>query len=195
MTNMNEGVHTSGEALPSSISDPKLPLAFTAGQIHVRIAEMAAAIGRDFAGQPLLLCGVLKGAAIFLADLVRAIPLDCTYDFVAAESYGHGRESSGSVRLTRALPEGSITGRNVLLVEDILDSGTTLAHLRDTLLRQRPARLAVAVLLDKPSRRRVAVAADYIGFTIPDRFVVGYGMDFAERYRQLPAIHFLPEAV
>jgi hypoxanthine phosphoribosyltransferase len=195
MTNMNKGVHTPGEALPSSISDPKLQLVFTADQIHARVAEMGAAIGRDFAGQPLLLCGVLKGAAIFLADLVRVIPIECTYDFVAAESYGHRTKSSGTVRLTRDLPDGSITGRNVLLVEDILDSGATLAHVRDTLLRQRPARLAVAVLLDKPSRRRVAVAADYIGFTIPDRFVVGYGMDFAERYRQLPDICFLQTAI
>ncbi len=192
---MNEGVHTSGEALPLSISDPKLSLAFTAGQIQARVAELGAAIGRDFAGQQLLLCGVLKGAAIFLADLIRAIPLDCTYDFVAAESYGRATESSGSVRLTRTLQEGSIAGQNVLLVEDILDSGATLAHVRDRLLQQRPARLAIAALLDKPSRRRVPVSADYIGFTIPDRFAVGYGMDFAERYRQLPAIHFLPETI
>ena len=156
---------------------------------------MGSAIGRDFAGQQLLLCGVLKGAAIFLADLLRAIPLDCTYDFVAAESYGGGAQSSGSVRLTRTLQEGSITGRNVLLVEDILDSGATIAHVLDNLLQQKPARVAIAVLLDKPSRRRVPVTADYIGFTIPDRFVVGYGMDFAERYRQLPAIHFLPETI
>lgn len=191
---MDERVHTSGEALPSSISDPGLELLFSARQIQDRVAAMGAAISRDFAGQSLLLCGVLKGSAIFLADLIRTLSIQCTYDFVAAESYGSGTRSSGSVHLTRTL-EQSIAGRNVLVVEDILDSGTTFAHVRDALLLQQPARVALAALLDKPSRRRVPVTADYVGFTIPDRFVVGYGMDFAEQYRQLPAIHLLPETI
>ncbi len=135
--------------------------------------------------------GVLKGAAIFLADLTRSITLDCTFDFISVASYGEGQHSNGTVRLLKDLDE-TIENRNVLLIEDILDSGVTLAYLKNLLLSRQPSTLRIATLLDKPSRRKQNIEADYVGFTIPDRFVVGYGMDCAERFRNLPGIYFMP---
>jgi hypoxanthine phosphoribosyltransferase len=173
-----------------SASNRNLELFLTRDQIHLRVQQLAAEISRDFAGQSISLVGVLKGAAIFLADLARAITVDCTFDFISVASYDTGMESSGAVRVTRAL-DLSIENRNVLLVEDILDTGTTAGYLQEFLLSQRPARLKSVALLDKPSRRRRNIEADYIGFTIPNRFAVGYGMDWAERYRNLPDIYFV----
>jgi hypoxanthine phosphoribosyltransferase len=135
-----------------------------------------------------VLIGVLKGACVFLADLARAIQLDATFDFIAVSSYGEGTYSSGEVRLTKDVDE-SLRDRNVILVEDILDTGLTLAYLRTVLTAHHPRALKLAALLDKPDRRRVQISADYVGFTIPDEFVVGYGMDCAERYRNLPGIY------
>jgi hypoxanthine phosphoribosyltransferase len=131
--------------------------------------------------------GVLKGAAPFLADLARAVEADATFDFVATSSYGQGQRSSGAVRLIKDL-DHPIEGKNVLMVEDILDTGLTLSYLRKLFMQQKPKSLRIAVLLDKPSRRIEKIEADYIGFSIPNLFVIGYGMDYAERYRNLPDI-------
>lgn len=169
----------------------KLEILYPAGQIAGRVAELGAQISRDYAGQSILLAGVLKGAAIFLADLARAITVPCTFDFLAVSSYGRGAHSSGIVRLVKDL-DHSIEGQHVILVEDILDTGLTLAYLRGLLLQQRPASLKIAALLDKPARRLEKIEADYVGFTLPNHFVVGYGMDFAERYRHLPEICLMP---
>ena len=171
-----------------------LELFLTREQIQQRVCQMGAEISRDSAGQSLLLIGVLKGAAIFLADLARAITTDCTFDFISVSSYGNAMHSGGIVRLAKDIDQ-PIENRHVILVEDILDSGVTLRYLQNHLEAQRPAVLKTAALLDKPSRRRQKIHADYVGFTIPDRFVVGYGMDLAERYRSLPDIYFVPSDI
>ncbi len=155
--------------------------------IERRVRAVARQITRDFRGERVHLVGVLKGACIFLADLIREIDLETSIDFIAVSSYGKGRESSGQVRLLKDL-DSSIAGLNVILVEDILDTGMTLNYLLRVLSQRRPRTLRVAALLDKPSRRVRTVAAEYVGFTIPDEFVVGYGLDFAERYRNLKDI-------
>ncbi len=170
----------------------ELPILFTAAEIRKRVAELGARISREHADAPVLLVGVLKGAAIFLADLARSMRADTSFDFVAVQSYGAGTASSGQVRLLKDLDE-SIEGRSVVLVEDILDTGLTLSFLHTTLLRHHPRSLRIAALLDKPERRLKPIKADYVGFRIPNHFVVGYGMDYAERYRNLPDIRLLPE--
>ncbi len=164
-----------------------LEVLYTRQQIASRVAEMGAEITRDINGEKLVMVGVLKGAAFFLADLSRTIQADATFDFVATSSYGKGQRSSGAVKLIKDLDE-SIEGKNVLLIEDILDTGLTLAYLRKLFLQQRPKTLRIATLLDKPSRRLEKIEADYVGFSIPNLFVIGYGMDYAERYRNLPDI-------
>ena len=171
--------------------NPDLECFLTRRQIQQRVAEMGADISRDFAGQTIVLVGVLKGAAIFLADLARAIEVDCTFDFVSVSSYGKGARSTGVVRLIKDLDQ-PVEGRNVILVEDILDTGLTLGYLRNMLLQQKPAALKIAAFLDKPARRLQPIEADYVGFSMPDRFIIGYGMDYAERYRNLPDICFMP---
>jgi hypoxanthine phosphoribosyltransferase len=161
-------------------------------QIAERVAEMGEQITRDLKGEKLVMIGVLKGAAPFLADLARAIDVDATFDFVAVKSYQKGSQtSSGAVQLIKDLDE-TIEGKNVLIVEDILDTGLTLAYLRKLFLQQHPRSLRIAALLDKPSRRIEKIEADYVGFPIPNLFVIGYGMDFAERYRNLPDICLMP---
>jgi hypoxanthine phosphoribosyltransferase len=171
--------------------EQKLPVLFTAEQIARRTAEIGRQIDADFAGQSVVLVGVLKGAAIFLADLSRSITIDCTFDFVAVSSYGKGQQSTGAVKLIKDLDQ-PIEGTNIILVEDILDTGLTLCFLRKLLLQHKPKTLKIATLLDKPSRRLEKIDADYIGFTIPNHFVIGYGMDYAERYRNLPDICLMP---
>ena len=166
-------------------------------RIAARVAEMGAQITRDFAGEKVIFIGVLKGAAIFLSDLARHVNLDATFDFIGVSSYGRtaasateaggGWDSSGQVRLTKDLDE-TLKDRNVILVEDILDTGMTLTYLKRLLAARQPKMLRIAALLDKPSRRKQPIDADYLGFTIPDEFVVGYGLDYAERYRNLPDI-------
>ena len=168
-----------------------LPVLITTEQIAQRTAEIGRQIDSDFAGQGVVLVGVLKGAAIFLADLSRSITIDCTFDFVAASSYGKGQRSSGAVKVIKDLDQPS-EGKNIILVEDILDTGLTLSFLRKLLLQHRPKSLKIAALLDKPSRRLEKIDADYVGFTIPNHFVIGYGMDYAERFRNLPDIRLLP---
>jgi hypoxanthine phosphoribosyltransferase len=170
-------------------------------QIADRVAEIGRHITVDSAGEPLVLVGVLKGAAVFLSDLVRQVKVDATFEFIEVASYGNrlapnqelGRawDSTGEVRLTKDVDQ-SLRDKNVILVEDILDTGLTLTFLKRLLLGHQPKNFRVAVLLDKPSRRKLAVEADYVGFTIADDFVVGYGLDYADRYRNLPDICVLP---
>ena len=160
------------------------PVLFSEKQIAERTAEIGRQIDQDYAGKSVVLVGVLKGAAIFLADLSRCITIDCTFDFVAVSSYGKGKQSSGQVRVLKDL-DSSIEGLNVVLVEDILDTGLTLSYLIRVLQQRKPKTLHIAALLDKPSRRIKEVKANYVGFTIPNEFVVGYGLDYAERYRNL----------
>ena len=170
-------------------------------QIANRVAAMGADITRDFAGEAVIFVGVLKGAAIFLSDLARNVKLDSTFDFIGVSSYGNrpsprvelksGWDSTGEVRLTKDVDQ-SMRDKNVILVEDILDTGLTLTYLKKLLLAHQPKALRIAALLDKPSRRKQPIQADYVGFSIPDEFVVGYGLDYAERYRNLPDICVIP---
>lgn len=171
----------------SAITYQGLEVLYTRQQIADRVVEMGAEITRDMNGEKLVMVGVLKGAAIFLSDLARSVQVDTTFDFVAVSSYGRGQRSSGAVKLIKDLDE-PIEGRNVLIVEDILDTGLTLSYLRKIFLQHRPRTLRIAALLDKPSRRVERIDADYVGFSIPNLFVIGYGMDYAERYRNLPDI-------
>jgi hypoxanthine phosphoribosyltransferase len=158
--------------------------------LHGRIAELGAQISDDDRGEDLLLIGDLKGAIFFMADLMRSIDIPCEVDFMAISSYGAGIDSSGVVRILKDL-DVSIEGRNVLVVEDIIDSGLTLSYLLRNLEAREPASLEVCALLTKPERRENDVACRYVGFEIPNRFVIGYGLDFAERYRNLPFVGVL----
>jgi len=160
--------------------------------IQRRIRDMGKQMSRDFRGERLHLIGVLKGASIFLADLIRQISLEVSLDFMAVSSYGARTESSGQVRLTKDL-DTSIEGLNVILVEDILDTGLTLDYLQRVLLQRKPKSFHIAALLDKRQRRVKNVKADYIGFEIPDEFVVGFGLDYAERYRNLKDVCVLSQ--
>ena len=168
-----------------------LEVLFTREQIRQRVAAMGRQIDQDYAGEKIVLVGVLKGAAIFLGDLARSISVDNTFDFVAVSSYGKGARSSGAVKLIKDL-DNPIEGKNVIIVEDILDTGLTLHFLRSLFEQHQPKSLRIAALLDKPSRRVEKIDADYVGFTIPNQFVIGYGMDFAERYRNLQDICLMP---
>ena len=153
--------------------------------IQKRVREMGQQISKDYKGSRVHLIGVLKGAAIFLSDLIRHIHLEASLDFMAVSSYGQGTRTSGQVRLVKDL-DTSIEGLNVILVEDILDTGLTLGYLLRVLQQRKPNSLKIAALLDKPERRiKKEVKADYVGFQIPNEFVVGYGLDYAERYRNL----------
>jgi hypoxanthine phosphoribosyltransferase len=165
---------------------------FSKEQIAERVTAIGQQISKDYEGHAIVLIGVLKGAAIFLADLARSIEVDNTFDFVAVSSYGRARVSSGAVKLIKDI-DNPIEGRHVILVEDILDTGLTLSYLRGLMLQHKPASLKIATCLDKPERRLVPIEADYVCFRIPNRFVIGYGMDFAERYRGVPDIRLYPE--
>lgn len=162
-------------------------------EIEARVAQLGAQISADYAGKDVLVVGILKGAFVFCADLIRQMDLPVQMDFMAVSSYGASTESSGVIRIVKDL-EASVEGRHVLLVEDIVDSGLTLRYLREYMERQNPASLRICVLLDKPTRRKTEVKVDYTGFTIPDEFIVGYGIDYAERYRNLPYIGIIGEA-
>ena len=157
-----------------------------------RVRELGEEISRDYAGRPLLLVGVLKGAIFFLSDLMRHLDVDCEVDFMAVSSYGSSTDSSGVVRILKDL-DASIEGRDVLIVEDIVDSGLTLAYLFRMLRARGPASLEVCALLTKPGRREIDMPIRYVGFEIPNRFAIGYGLDFAERYRNLPYVAVLDE--
>jgi hypoxanthine phosphoribosyltransferase len=160
--------------------------------LRERVSELGAEISADYTGRDLLLIGVLKGAVFFMADLMRAIDVHCEVDFMAISSYGASTDSSGVVRILKDL-DTSIEGRNVLVVEDIIDSGLTLSYLMRNLRARNPASLEICALLTKPDRREIDVPVRYVGFDIPNRFVVGYGLDFAERYRNLPYVGVLAE--
>lgn len=161
-------------------------------EIQRRVQELGAQISADFQGQSVLVIGILKGAFVFCADLMRTLSVPAEVDFMAVSSYGQSTESSGVIKIVKDL-DAAVEGRHVLLVEDIVDSGLTLRYLREYLSRQNPASLKICVLLDKPSRRKTEVAVDYTGFTIPDEFIVGYGIDYAEQYRHLPYIGIIGE--
>jgi hypoxanthine phosphoribosyltransferase len=163
----------------------------TKQQIADRVQAIGQQISADYAGESIVLIGVLKGAAIFLSDIARAITIDATFDFVAVSSYGRARVSSGAVKLIKDI-DNPIEGQHVILVEDILDTGLTLSYLRGLMLQHKPASLKIATCLDKPERRLVPIEADYIGFKIPNQFVIGYGMDYAEKYRNVDDIRLFP---
>jgi len=176
--------------MPVVSGQEKLKVLIRRAAIQKRVREVAHQITRDFQGERIHLIGVLKGACIFLSDLVREINLETSIDFIAVSSYGKNKESSGQVRLVKDL-DSSIEGLNVIVVEDILDTGITLTYLLRVLAQRKPKSLRIAALLDKPSRRIKEVQADYIGFKIPNDFVVGYGLDYAERYRNLKDVCIL----
>jgi hypoxanthine phosphoribosyltransferase len=167
-----------------------LEILLDAEQIARRVRELGAQISADYRGRPLHLVGILKGAWVFLADLVRQLDLEVTVDFLGFASYGGGSHSSGEVKITKDLDQ-SIAGLDVLAVEDILDTGRTFEYLLGVLAAHEPKSLRAVTLLDKAARRLRPVHADYVGFTIPDAFVVGYGLDCAQRYRHLPDVRIL----
>jgi len=170
---------------------PEMKILLTRDQISRRVADMGAEITRDFAGQLVTMVAVLKGAAIFMSDLSRHIQLDTHFDFFGISSYRDRTRNTGEVKLTKDV-DHSLEGKNVILVEDILDTGLTLTYLKDVIAAHKPQMLRVAALLDKPARRVVPVRADYVGFEIPNEFVVGYGLDYAGRYRNLSDVCILP---
>ena len=160
-------------------------------EIGEKVREMAVRITEDYRGEKLLLVGILRGAVVFLSDLMRHLELQCEIDFMEVSSYGTETTSSGVVRILKDMQE-SVTGRHVLIVEDIIDTGLTLSYLRRSLLARKPISLEICALLSKPSRRQVDLDVKYVGFEVPDVFVVGYGIDFAGAYRNLPDIRALP---
>jgi hypoxanthine phosphoribosyltransferase len=180
---------------------PELKVLIPREDVARRVRELGAQITKDFAGQSLTLVGVLKGAAIFLSDLARNVDLDASFDFIGVSSYGNrptpsqelksGWDSTGEVKLTKDVDQ-SMRDKNIILVEDILDTGLTMTYLKKLLMARQPRCLKVAALLDKPSRRKLPLEGDYIGFKIPDEFVVGYGLDYAEKYRNLADICVVP---
>ncbi|MFT9496164.1 hypoxanthine phosphoribosyltransferase [Anaerosolibacter sp.] len=167
---------------------------FTPAQLDEKITELGHQISKDYHGKDLLMIGVLKGANVFMSDLMRKIGTSVKIDFMAVSSYGLSTESSGVVRIIKDLDD-SIEGKDVLVVEDIIDTGLTLHYLYDNLLSRKPNSLKICTLLDKPERRKVAINVDYKGFDIPDEFIVGYGIDYAEQYRNLPYVAILKREV
>ena len=161
-------------------------------QIAKKVVELAKRIEKDFEGEELLVVGILKGASIFVSDLIRKVNLDVNIDFMSVSSYGNGTQSSGIVKILKDL-DVNIEGKNVLIVEDIIDSGLTLSNLVETLKTRNPKSLKLCTLLDKPQRRVVDIPVDYIGFIIEDKFIVGYGIDWGEKYRNLPYIGVVEE--
>ena len=186
---------TSSAQFASEFSNPNLDILLSEEQIQTRIKELGTQITRDYAGQNPLLIGVLKGACLFLSDIVRAVDTRVSIEFMAISSYGSSTRTSGEVRIMKDL-DVPIEGRHILVVEDIVDTGLTLSYLLANLHARGAASVKLAALLDKYERRQKEVQIDYLGFQIPDEFVVGYGLDFAERYRNLPFIAVLknPEA-
>ena len=167
---------------------------FTEEELKKRVAELGKQISEDYAGEEVVLVGILKGAIVFYADLARAINVHTRMDFMSISSYGATTKSTGVVRFLKDL-DNDIAGKNVIIVEDIIDSGTSLSFLKSNLISRGAKSLRICVLLDKPSRRRVHVDVDYCGFSIPDEFVVGYGLDYDEKYRNLPYIGILKPEV
>ncbi len=166
----------------------------TEEELQNRIAELGKEVAKDYEGKTPIFVGVLKGAVTFFADMARATPIPCEYDFMAVSSYGAATISSGKINLIKDLSV-NIVGRHVVILEDILDTGNTLRFVVDHLLKKEPASLKICTLLDKPSRRTAPIEADYVGFTIPNKFVVGYGLDYDEIYRNLPYVGILKPEV
>jgi len=171
---------------------PQLKVLISHGEIDKAIARLAGEISRDYAGKKPLFIGVLKGSFVFMADLIRQLDLPVEVDFVRLSSYGAARETSGKVRVVQGI-KTAIKGRDVLVIEDIVDTGITISFLLDYLRNKKPTSLKFCTLTDKPSRRRVPVSIDYLGFTVPDKFIVGYGLDFDEKFRHLPDICFMED--
>ena len=195
MSRPTEGWPSSNSELERAVGE----VLIDAETLQTRIRELGEEITADYAGRELLLVGVLKGAVFFMADLMRSIAVPCEIDFMAISSYGASTDSSGVVRILKDL-DINIEGRHVLVIEDIIDSGLTLSYLIRNLESREPASLAVCALLTKPERREIEVDVRYVGFEIPNKFVIGYGLDFAERYRNLPYVgvlhdHLMPEGV
>lgn len=174
----------------STVTMPSLEVMFSAEEIQAKVAEMGRSIVERYGDDPILAVGVLKGSTLFLADLVRELGLNVEIDFVQVSSYGSEKSSSGVVQIRKDL-DVSIEGRHVLIIEDIIDTGITLAHLKELLTVRKPRSLCVATLLSKPSQRKVNVPVEWVGFEIPNEFVVGYGLDYAEQFRNLPYIAIL----
>ena len=162
----------------------------TETQLEERVAELGAAISADFEGKDVVFIGVLKGCFIFMADLMRHVTIPCSMDFMAVSSYGGGTVSTGAVKINKDLSQ-DIAGKHVIFVEDILDSGVTLSYLKSYLMVRQPASISIATLMDKPARRKAEVKADYAGFIVPDAFVVGYGLKYEKKYRNLPFVGIL----
>lgn len=173
-----------------SMKDDLAYVLLTEEEIKARVADLGARIARDYAGQEIVFVGVLKGSFIFMADLVRATDLYSYIDFMQVSSYGDRSTTTGAVKIVQDLSM-NIEGKHVIIVEDILDSGVTLSYLMKYMQGRKPASIRIATLLDKPARRTADVKADYVGFSVPDAFVVGYGLDYAQRYRSLPYIGVL----
>ena len=167
---------------------------YTEEELRQRVKELGCQITADYSGRRPMLISVLRGSYIFMADLTRSINLDLTVDFMAVSSYGAGTASSGQVEIKKDLSD-AIEGRDLIIVEDILDSGNTLYYLMDVLRARKPASIRLCTLMDKPERRVKPIKADYVGFTIPDAFIVGYGLDYAEKYRNLPYVGVLKPSV
>lgn len=176
--------------MTSEFTNPNLEALFSAEQIAARVRELGEQIARDYSGQELILIGILKGACLFLSDLMRRIDAPLSIEFMAVSSYGKALRSSGEVRIVKDL-DVSIEGKNVIVVEDIVDTGLTLSYLLENLRSRGAASVKLAALLDKPEPRKSHVPVDYIGFEVPNKFLVGYGLDAAERYRNLPFIAVL----
>ena len=166
----------------------------TEEELQRRIAQMGREISRDYEGKEPLFIGVLKGCFVFMADLMRQVTIPCGVDFMVVSSYGKSTNTTGAVEIIKDLSQ-DVYGRHLVIVEDILDTGITLSYLTKYLKNRSPASVSIATLLDKPERRRAEVAAKYVGFTVPDAFVVGYGLDYAEKYRNLPYIGILKPSI
>ncbi len=167
---------------------------FSGEELQQKVREIGAQITRDYEGRDPLFVGVLKGSFVFMADLMRAVDLYCDIDFMAVSSYGSGTTTTGAVKINKDLSY-SVEGRHIILIEDILDSGVTLSYLKKYIEARKPASVRICTLLDKPARRRADIHADYVGFECPDAFIVGYGLDYAERYRNLPYIGVLKSEI
>ncbi|MBO4881293.1 MAG: hypoxanthine phosphoribosyltransferase [Firmicutes bacterium] len=161
-------------------------------QLADKVAELGAQISEDYQGESLFLIGILKGSVPFMADLMRAISLDVEMDFMSVSSYGSGTKTSGVVRILKDL-DSDIAGKNVLIVEDIIDSGLTLAYLKEYLAKRNPKSIKIVTMLSKPARRKADIEADYTGFVVDDKFIVGYGLDIDQKYRNLPYISWIKE--
>lgn len=177
-----------------SLKDDLAEILYTEAEVKARVYELAKKIEEEYRGKNPILVSILKGSFIFMADLVRSMDIDCTIDFMIVSSYGKKSRSTGAVKIIKDL-DIDIEGKHILLVEDILDSGLTLSYIKRILEAKKPASVRICTLLDKPSRRTAAITADYTGFTIPDEFIVGYGLDYAERYRNLPEIGVLDPSI